>query len=100
MGSENQITYRKDGSAQSFVGPRAVNVFAMAAVASALRLYAKTGMQANRAYTPTNMLAFANRELGREGKNRFKRGQYMEAAEALGAKIQAEKAAIPSKVAE
>lgn len=92
----NEITYRADGSAASFVGPRAVNVFACAAVASALRLYAKTKMQVNRAYTPTKMLAFANRQLGLTGKAAFKRGQYMEAANALSAFLQDEKAAIPA----
>lgn len=54
-------------------------------------------MQVNRAYTPTAMLAFANRELGLTGKKMFKRGQYAEAAEALSAFISTEKAAIPAK---
>lgn len=62
-----------------------------------MRLYAKTKMQVNRAYTPTAMLAFANRELGLTGKKMFKRGQYAEAAEALSAFISTEKAAIPAK---
>lgn len=92
----DHIAYNAKGDATAFVGRRAVNVFACAAVASALRLYAKTGMKVNRAYTPTAMLAFANRELERTGKNVLKRGQYLEAADALSAFIQAEKAAIPA----
>lgn len=99
MTAKNEITYRPDGNASSFVGPRAVNVFACAAVASALRLYAKTGMKVNRAYTPTAMIAFANRELGLTGKKAFKRGQYTQAAEALSAFVQTEKAAIPAVTA-
>ncbi len=94
MTEKTEITYREDGNAATFVGRRAVNVFACAAVASALKLYAKTGMKVNRAYTPTNMLAFVNRELGLTGKKAFKRGQYVQAAEALSAFLQAEKAAI------
>jgi hypothetical protein len=96
MQTANSISYRSDGSAAVFAGPRAVNVFACAAVASALRLYARTGMKANRSYTPTNMLRFANTTLGLTGKKAFKRGQYIEAADALSAFVQAEKQAIPA----
>ena len=48
-------------------------------IASALKLYAKTGMKANRAYTPTNMLNAASQITGKK----FKRGQFMEAANAI-----------------
>lgn len=48
-------------------------------LASALRLYARTGMKANSAYTPTAMLATAGRITGKV----FKRGQHLIAADAL-----------------
>jgi flagellin-like hook-associated protein FlgL len=48
-------------------------------VAHALRLYVRTGLQANRAYTPAAMLMVANRITGQQ----FKRGQYTQAAQAL-----------------
>jgi hypothetical protein len=63
----------------SFVGRPAVSIYQCKVVASALRLYAKTGMKANRAYTPTNMLRTAEALTGKK----FKRGQYEEAAQAL-----------------
>jgi hypothetical protein len=63
----------------SFVGRPAVSVYQCKVIASALRLYAKTGMKANRAYTPTNMLRTASALTGKS----FKRGQYEEAAVAL-----------------
>lgn len=48
-------------------------------IAAALKLYAKTGMKPNRAYTPTNMLRAAEQITGKK----FKRGQYLQAADAL-----------------
>ena len=60
-------------------GRAAVDVFRAKTIASALRLYAKTGMKMNRAYTPTNMLAAASEITG----TKFKRGQFVQAAEAL-----------------
>ena len=48
-------------------------------VASALNLYAKTGMSVNRAYTPKNMMATAESILGKK----FKARDYAGAAKAL-----------------
>lgn len=48
-------------------------------IASALELYAKTGLQAGRAYTPTKMLAMASKLTGKT----FKRGEYLPAASAI-----------------
>jgi hypothetical protein len=48
-------------------------------IAKALEMYARYGMTPNRAYTPTNMLATASRITG----IKFKRGQYLDAANAL-----------------
>lgn len=68
---------------QSFQGSD-VNIFRGAVIASALRLYAKTGMKANRAYTPSAMLKAAEEITGRK----FKRGQYLEAADAITAEVE------------
>jgi hypothetical protein len=56
-----------------------VNIIRAKVVAHALRLYARTGLQANRAYTPSAMLRTATDITGQ----RFKRGQYTQAAAAL-----------------
>lgn len=68
-----------ESGAVVFSGRDAVEVFRARTIASALRLYAKTGMKANRAYTPSNMLAAATQITGQK----FKRGQYEQAAQAL-----------------
>lgn len=73
-----------------FAGPVAVNVYRATAIGAALRLYAKTGLKVNRAYTPTAMLKAANEITGQS----FKRGQYAEAGEALRTWAQAQAAAI------
>ena len=87
----DSITFTDHGAEYS--GPRAVNVFRCKVVAAALRLYAKTGMKANRAYTPTAMLRVATEETGKH----FKRGQYLEAAEALEALANSEASDIIAK---
>lgn len=61
----------------SYVGPDAVALLRARTIASALRLYARTGMKANRAYTPSNMLAAATGITGKQ----YKRGQYVQAAD-------------------
>ena len=78
---------RTDGG-RTFVGSD-VNIFRCHVIASALRLYAKTGMKANRAYTPKAMLAAATAETGRTFKGANK---YLEAADALDAAANAAKA--------
>lgn len=84
------IEYDSEGNARSFVGEEAVNVFAMAALASALRFYAKTGMRVNRAYTPTAMMRASRAHLGDAAK-RIGARDYVGMADALSAKVQAEK---------
>jgi hypothetical protein len=91
----DKITYDTNGDARSFSGEGAVNVFAMAVLANALRLYANTGMMANRAYTPKNMMRAASIYLG--GKT-FKARDYLGAADALSARVQEEKQRIESEV--
>jgi hypothetical protein len=56
-----------------------INIFRAIALASALDLYAKTGMKASRLHTPTAMLRAAKTMTGLD----FKRGEYREAADAL-----------------
>jgi len=48
-------------------------------LASALEMYHKHKIKVNRAYTPSNMLQTATNITG----EKFKRGQYLEAAKAL-----------------
>lgn len=75
----NSTITKTDSNAVVFAGRPAVEVFRAKTLATALRLYAKTGMKVNRAYTPTNMLATATAITG----EKFKRGQFEQAAEAL-----------------
>ena len=54
-------------------------VYQMMVVASALRLFAKSGLKVNRNYTPNAMMRAATHLTGK----RFKAGDYVGAAEAL-----------------
>lgn len=86
---KDTITYNDQGQATSFTG-EGINVFAMAVIATGLRLYASTGIRPNRAYTPKAMMAAAERYTGM----RFKARDYIAAADALTARLQALKASI------
>ena len=63
----------------TYSGEYGMKVYTALVVASGLRLYAKTKMRPNRAYTPTAMLAKANELTGHV----YRRGQYEAAAQAL-----------------
>jgi len=63
------------------------DIYQMLAIKHALYLYAKTGMKANRSYTPTSMMKMATKITGRT----FKARDYMGAADALAAHIAAQK---------
>lgn len=63
----------------SFSGENGMKVYTALVIASALDLYAKTGLRVNRAYTPTAMLAKANELTGHV----YRRGQYAAAAAGL-----------------
>lgn len=54
-----------------FSGKDEVNTFVLIALKNAIKLYVNTGMKANRAYTPTNMLRKASEFTGVS----YKRGQ-------------------------
>lgn len=75
----------------SFVGPNAVAIYRATAIKCALSLYHRTGLQANRAYTPSAMLRAATDITGKS----FKRGQYIEAMQALDAWIDEQRARVP-----
>lgn len=80
-------------AATTFVGSDATKLFAAATVRSAINLYLKTGMKANRAYTPANMLKFATNTTGKT----YKRGKpgLTAAAADLEQWIAAMKSALP-----
>ena len=75
----------------TFQGPQAVSVYAMRVLASGLKMYAKTGFTPNRAYTPTKMLRRASEYTG----VRYKRGQYLQAADDLITLAQQTAASLP-----
>lgn len=92
----DRIDYNEKGDATTFSGEGAVNVFAMAALASGLRLYAKTGMKPNRAWTPAAMMRTARYHLGDAAKG-LKSRDYEKAADLLSLKVQAEKERIETE---
>lgn len=75
----------------AFVGPDAVALFRGMALERALRFYADTGMQVNRAYTPTAMLRAASCVTSKT----YKRGQYRTAAADVKTWCDAMRAAMP-----
>lgn len=66
--------------AVTFTGNKEVGKFVIIVLRSAISLYLKTGMKANRAYTPTNML----RKAGEINGKIYKRGQLQIAYDDLG----------------
>ena len=86
----SQIDYRTN-SGTSFVGPDAVAFYRATVIAGGLRLYAKTGMQPNRAYTPRAMMRVASEITGKK----FKARDYIGAADALKVWADTMKAALP-----
>lgn len=77
--SDGSYIQIKNGKCTGYVGEKAVECYRAYVIASALKLYADTGMKANRAYTPTAMLKAANEITGHV----YRRGQYNAAAMAL-----------------
>jgi len=74
-----------------FSGERATRLFQAGVILGAMKLYAKTGMKANRAYTPKNMLLTAGNIVGKT----YKRGQMQRAIEDLASWMLEEKKTIP-----
>ena len=54
----------------TFVGNSGVQTYRAIVIKSGLKLYAKTGMKPNRAYTPSNMMAVASEITGKKFKAR------------------------------
>ena len=92
----DEITYSADGNASSFSGPAAVNVYAMAVLASALRLYATSGIRVSRMYTPIRMMSAGRTYLGEDARGIAAR-DYAGMADALVARVQDEKARIAAQ---
>jgi hypothetical protein len=65
---------------QTFTGAQ-VSTYVVIVIKNAIDLYLKTGMKANRAYTPTNMLRTAGYYTGKQ----YKRGQLKQARDDLAA---------------
>ena len=93
---KDEITYRADGNASSFSGPAAVNVYAMAVLASALRLYATSGIRVSRMYTPIRMMSAGRTYLGDDARGIAARG-YAAMAAALVVRVRDEKARIAAQ---
>ena len=72
-----------------FDTPEKIEAYRAIVIANALRLYAKTGMKVNTAYTPKAMMAVATKVTGKK----FKARAYVEAAEALDAFVETVKKA-------
>lgn len=89
--TEDRIEVGPGGT--TFIGPDATRLYAASVLRSAIRLYVHTGMKANRAYTPSNMLAAASKISG-ESYPRGKAGLRLAYAD-LTAWIEAMKAALP-----
>jgi len=86
----SQIDYRTN-SCTGFIGPDAVAFYRATVIAGGLRLYAKIGMQPNRAYTPRAMMRAASEITGKK----FKARDYLGAADALKVWADTMKAALP-----
>lgn len=69
--------------AQVFTGDQIVVVQAMT-IRSAIRLYARTGMQANRAYTPKNMRLTCEKITGKAFKSRDYAGMIQALTDFIG----------------
>lgn len=88
---DSHLSVNKEGLVTAYVGKDAVSLFRARVIASALRLYAKTKIKANRAYTPKNMLAAATDITGKS----YKRGQFEQAAADIDKWAAEMKAALP-----
>lgn len=88
---ESYVAVNQDGRPTAFVGPDAVNLFRAKTLASALRMYAKTGMLPTRGVSPTKMLQLARQYTGKE----YRRGQHMLAANDIQVWIDTMTAALP-----
>lgn len=91
--TDSHITIHKTGGT-SFVGPDATNLMRAIKLASALRLYARSGMIPTRGVTITVMFKIAKEYTGKD----YKRGQALLAYEDVRIWVETMKAAIPVTV--
>lgn len=68
----------------TFAGEKEVNTYVLVVLKAAIKLYINTGMKANRAYTPKNMLVKAAEFTGKK----YKRGQLQLAFDDLQSKYE------------
>jgi hypothetical protein len=87
---QSYVEYGATGGT-SFVGPDAVQLYQVIVLISAMRLYVKSRIKVNRAYTPKNMLATAARLTGKT----YKRTELAKAADDLQGWADMMKAALP-----
>lgn len=83
--------HHHSGGGISIVGPDAVNVFALIALKGAIKMYAKHKIKANRMYTPTNMLAAAEKATGKK----YKRGAWDQMMQDLDKVIATARSQVP-----
>ena len=87
---ESHIQSHASG-AMSFVGAEATKLYSATVLKSAIKLFAKTGIKVNRAYTPGAMLAAAGQITGKK----YKRSQYQQAIDDLQVWCDTMSAALP-----
>lgn len=85
----SSFEYHEDGSLA--VASGAVEVFRLATLASALKLYSTTRILPNRSVNATDLLTLANRATG----HHYRRGQYAMAAEGVLEVMRRLKATVP-----
>lgn len=90
--AQSEIVHSKGGT--TFAGPDAVNLVRAVYLASHLKLYAKTGIVPTRGVTGPMMLTMATEYSGKK----YKRGQYLQAAEDVKVWCDAMKSALPVTV--
>jgi hypothetical protein len=88
---QDEIRYDENGNATSFSGKGGVSVYAMAVIASGLKLYANHGIRPSRAYTPTAMMRAGRMYLGEDATAGIKSRDYLKMSDALRIAAQAEK---------
>jgi len=91
MSEKSYLQIDGSGNITSYVGPEATEAFRAITIAHALRLYAKSGMKVNRAYTPKRMMQVASAMTGHSYKAR----DYVGAADDLQSWANAIKASLP-----
>lgn len=93
--TDSSITYNKDGSASTFAGRDAVEVYRAATLASALGLLSK-GIKPTRGFTAKKAFELAKRYTGQT----YKRGEFDRARADLKVWIETMKSAIPTETRE